>query len=75
MENIENSQSAMFPVYALQGATHWSFASGTPPTAVKIRDLKPEISAEDAYKAFAAQMVAFTEMIISTDGTHYIEQA
>jgi hypothetical protein len=38
----------------LDGASHWSFASGTPPSAVMKKDLKPEISEEDAHKAFAS---------------------
>jgi len=65
IENIEATQANMFPVYGLDGASHWSFASGTPPGAVAKKDLKPEISEDDAHKAFAAQMVGFTEMIIS----------
>jgi len=55
----------MFPVFALEGASHWSFASGTAPIAVRKKDLKPEISDSDAYKAFASQMVSFASMVIS----------
>lgn len=44
----------MFPVYGLEGASHWSFASGTAPSAVAKRDLKPEVSDDTAHKDFAA---------------------
>jgi pimeloyl-ACP methyl ester carboxylesterase len=54
MENIEPAQANMFPVYGLDGATHWSFASGAAPSAVKKKDLKPEISDDVAHAAFAA---------------------
>jgi len=38
------------------------------------KDLKPEISEEDAHKAFAAQMVSFTEMIISDKVSKWSEK-
>ena len=65
----------MFPVYGLDGASHWSFASGKPPKAVMKKDLKPEISEDDAHKAFASQMVGFTEMIISEKVTKWTESS
>jgi len=73
MENIEEAQADMFPVYGLDGASHWSFASGTAPSAVMKKDLKPEISDEKAHAAFAAQMVGFTEMIISSKVNNWVE--
>lgn len=39
IENIEDAQKGMFPVYAVEGTSHMSFASGTPPSAVLKRDL------------------------------------
>ena len=59
IENIEKAQAGMFPVFALEGASHMSFMAGTPPGLVMKRDLRPEISESDAHKAFATQMVSF----------------
>lgn len=64
----------MFPVYALEGASHWSFGSGEAPSAVKKRDLNPEISDSAAYTAFAEQMVSFAKMIILPGTTKYSEK-
>lgn len=54
IENIEDAQKNMFPVFTLEGASHWSFATGVPPSAVKKRDLRPEISESDAHQNFAS---------------------
>ena len=54
IENIEKAQQGMFPVFALEGASHMSFMSGVPPGLVMKRDLRPEITESDAHKAFAA---------------------
>lgn len=42
-----------FPVTVVTGMTHFQFASGSPPDFVKSRDLKPEISFDDAHAAVA----------------------
>jgi len=59
IENIEKTQKGLFPVYALEGASHMSFMSGVPPGLVMKRDLRAEVSEADAHKTFAQQMVSF----------------
>jgi hypothetical protein len=46
-----------FPVEVVAGMTHMQFASGEPPALVRLRDLKPEVSDEDA-RATVARLVA-----------------
>ena len=65
IENIEKAQQGMFPVFALEGASHMSFMSGTPPGLVLKRDLRAEVSESDAHKAFAQQMVSFIGQVAS----------
>lgn len=48
-ENINESQKDLFPVMALNGVSHMQFMSGTAPKAVKKRDLKPDISEDEAH--------------------------
>jgi hypothetical protein len=38
--------------------------SGVPPSAVKNRDLKPDVSESDAHKMVATSMVQFVDQII-----------
>ena len=48
-----------FPVIVINGMTHFQFASGEPPSLVKLRDLAPEISYEDAHTTVATYITAF----------------
>ena len=40
IENIEDAQKGMFPVYAVEGTSHMSYMSGDAPSHVKENDLK-----------------------------------
>merc|ERR1711937_395621 len=40
---------ADFPVAVFEGAAHWSFSSGPPPSLVAKNDLKPEVDADAAH--------------------------
>ncbi len=42
--NIEAAQKDLFPVMVLEGVSHAQFMSGTPPSTVKDRDLKPDVT-------------------------------
>lgn len=42
--NIESAQKDLFPVIAFDGVSHAQFMSGVPPSAVKKRDLRPEVT-------------------------------
>lgn len=68
-ENIESAQDWMFPTIALEGVSHMGFMSGTPPSAVLKRDLKPEVSEEQAHQMIAKSMSDFIEVIIHKDTT------
>lgn len=59
IDNIESAQKGMFPVFALEGASHMSFMSGVPPGLVLKKDLRPEIKEADAHKAFATKITSF----------------
>lgn len=51
------------PVIIIHGLTHIQFASGSdPPELVKLRDLKPEISTEQAHQSLARYISAFISM-------------
>jgi len=63
-DNITPAQKDLFPVVALEGVSHAQFMSGVPPSAVKNRDLKPDISETDAHKLVATSMVQFVDQII-----------
>ena len=56
------NQNANFPVIVVKGMTHFQFASGEPPALVKARDLRPEISYEDAHKQVATFATAFMSL-------------
>lgn len=60
-ENINQDQQDLFPVVALDGVSHMQFMSGEPPKAVKKRDLKPDISEENAHQQVAATIVDFID--------------
>lgn len=68
-DNIESAQDWMFPTVAIDGGSHMSFMSGTPPSAVLKRDLKPEISEEAAHQQIASVMSDFIEVIVHKDTT------
>lgn len=55
--NIEAAQKDRFPVMAFEGLSHMQFMSGAPPSAVKKRDLKPDITEDAAHKLVATSMV------------------
>jgi hypothetical protein len=57
-----------FPVVVVEGMTHMQFASGDPPPFVRARDLKPEISGNDAHKTVAYLLTAF--MSVHTDASN-----
>ena len=48
-----------------------SYMSGTPPKAVKDRDLRPSIAEADAHKLFGAEIIKFIGSILS--GSTYSE--
>merc|ERR1719215_2585067 len=52
-----SSAVATFPVIVLKGVSHMQFSSGTPPTLVKDRDLKPEVTYAEAHTTIAAAVV------------------
>jgi len=47
--NINSTQKELFPVMALEGVSHAQFMSGVPPSAVKKRDLKPDVTEDKAH--------------------------
>ena len=51
-----------FPVTVVMGMSHFQFASGNPPGAVKSRDLKPEISFDDAHTSVALLVSIFISL-------------
>lgn len=51
-----------FPVAVVMGMTHFQFCSGNPPALVKLYDLKPEISFDDAHSEVAALVSAFISL-------------
>ena len=57
-----NANLTNFPVVVVKGMTHFQFASGEPPALVKARDLRPEISYDDAHKQIATLTTAFISL-------------
>eukprot|EP01099_Mayorella_cantabrigiensis_P001008 TRINITY_DN1421_c0_g1_i2.p1 TRINITY_DN1421_c0_g1~~TRINITY_DN1421_c0_g1_i2.p1 ORF type:complete len:555 (+),score=122.90 TRINITY_DN1421_c0_g1_i2:119-1783(+) len=55
----QSSGEANFPVTIIPGVSHMEFAEGQPPEVVQKRDLKPEISYEEAHKLIAADAATF----------------
>jgi len=53
-----------FPVTVIEGMSHMQFASGEPPILVQDRDLKPEISDDDAHQLITNDFVAFVNSIL-----------
>lgn len=70
---------ANFPVLLIRGLSHIQFASGPPPFLVKNRDLKPEISNDDAHAILAGYISDFITlrmgnkigMMPLVDASHY----
>lgn len=54
IENIEEAQKGMFPVFAMEGSSHMSYMTGEPPSSVKSRDLVPDVDSDFAKTSFAA---------------------
>lgn len=54
-----------FPVVVIKGLTHMQFASGTPPSLVKDRDLKPEITYDAAHQRIAEASYYFIDQMAS----------
>jgi len=50
-----------FPVVVVKGLTHMQFSSGEPPLLVKLRDLQPEISYDEAHAKLAEVIVPYFE--------------
>jgi len=65
--NIEDAQSGMFPIVALEGSSHMSYMTGDAPKAVKKRDLVPDIDDETARQAFGASIVSFVRNVLKDD--------
>lgn len=61
INNIESGSSMKFPVAVVKGASHMQFASGEPPLFVKMNDLKPEISEEEAHQKITSIIAAFID--------------
>ena len=61
----------MFPIFAVEGTSHMSYMTGSPPDFVKKRDLKPTIEKSHAHSLFAAEIVKFIDAIHS--GSTYSE--
>ena len=70
---------AKFPVMLVRGLSHLQFASGKPPDLVRARDLKPEISQDDAHEIVAGYINDFirvqlgdkTGLMPLVDSLHY----
>lgn len=56
---VYRSAPAKFPVFAIKGASHMSFASGAPPRMVRLRDLRPEVNESVAHDAIARVTAGF----------------
>ena len=54
-----NALADLFPVIVIKGMNHFQFASGSMPFAVKERDLKAEISFDQAHSIVATYVAAF----------------
>lgn len=58
-----------FPVTAIEGMSHMQFASGTPPSLVLKRDLRPEISYETAHTLVAKDILTYLTAQLKSDKT------
>lgn len=57
----------MYPIYALEGTSHMSYMTGTPPSAVLKKDLVPDMDDTTAKKDFASAMVSFIDQVLKQD--------
>ena len=66
----------LFPVVVIPGMSHMQFASGSPPFLVKVKDLKPEISYDEAHSITANLTTAFMGSVLGGDNipNKYIQQ-
>jgi len=58
-ENIDASQKDLFPIVALKGISHWSFASGSLPSNVLNNDLLAEVEQTEAHRQIALAYIGF----------------
>lgn len=56
-----------WPVGVITGGSHMSFASGVPPSLVKSKDLRAELSEDDGHAAIASVAMAFVRAQVSSD--------
>lgn len=73
VDNIESAQAGMFPVFTLEGGSHMSFMSGTPPSAVLKSDLRAEVNEDKAHKILSGEMVKFIKEVVGQDFGSYSE--
>lgn len=59
--NITPSQQNLFPVEVIEGASHYQFAGGVPPSFVQKNDLKALITDEEARKQVGLKMTEFVK--------------
>ena len=71
----QGNKPNLFPVVVVQGMSHMQFASGTPPFLVKERDLKSEISYDEAHSIVANLTASFIKSMLLGDTTpQYFQQ-
>ena len=75
IDNIETAQKGLFPVFALEGASHMSFMSGVPPGLVMKKDLRPEITEAVAHSTFSAEIVKFIDQVTAGTFTGFDESS
>ena len=73
VKNVESAQAGMFPVFAMEGTSHMSYMTGDAPSAVKSRDLKPDVDGDTARTTFAGEMVKFISNVLANDFSNYDE--
>lgn len=76
---FEHNASLDYPVTVILGMSHMQFASGTPPSLVKAKDLQPEITYNDAHTFASIDISAFIAAHVSsiqqnTAGAHIIQR-
>ena len=68
----------LFPVVVIPGMSHMQFASGSPPFLVREKDLKPEISYNEAHSITANLTTAFMRSVLggetNPNRSKYIQQ-
>eukprot|EP00475_Leptophrys_vorax_P003986 TRINITY_DN12333_c0_g1_i1.p1 TRINITY_DN12333_c0_g1~~TRINITY_DN12333_c0_g1_i1.p1 ORF type:complete len:504 (-),score=132.01 TRINITY_DN12333_c0_g1_i1:88-1599(-) len=60
---IDPSWTEKYPVILVPGINHMSFGSGTPPSAVKQRDLKLEVTEDQAHDLIGQYIAAYMQKI------------